>query len=91
MMLEFVCRRAPTAEPASTRPLRDSLTCAGASREFIVKESDTTASHGPSFIVQWRADTVVSERVVRTLMLGGRGTQGISFVGRACVIDESDP
>ena len=52
-----------------------------ASTEFVVKESDTTGGHGPSFIVHWTAETAVNAPVLETLMMGGRGTLGISFVG----------
>ena len=61
-----------------------------ASVEFVVQESDTTGGHSPSFIVQWEANKSVNAPVVETLMIGGLGTKGISFVGRAWVIEESD-
>jgi hypothetical protein len=60
-----------------------------ASAEFVVKESDTTGGHSPSFIVRWTAEMAVNAPVLETLMIGGRGGQGISFVGRAWVIDEA--
>jgi hypothetical protein len=63
-----------------------------ASMEFIVKDSDTTGGHSPSFIVRWEANKTVNVPVVEVLMIGGSGTQGISFVGRAWVLEElSDP
>ena len=71
-------------EPMVVNPL--------ASAEFTVKESDTTGGHSPSFIVRWEADRTVNAPVVETLMIGGGNTQGISFVGRAWVIEEAgDP
>ena len=60
-----------------------------AATEFTVKESDTTGGHSPSFIVRWEANTTVNAPVVETLMIGGGNTQGISFVGRAWVIEEA--
>ncbi len=58
------------------------------STEFVVKESDSTGGHSPCFIVQWEATARVNAPIVETLMMGGRGSQGISFVGRAWVIEE---
>jgi len=60
------------------------------STEFVVHESDVTGGHSPSFTVKWRASSTVVAPVVETLVIGGRGGQGISFVGRAWVIEESD-
>jgi len=63
-----------------------------ASTEFVVPELDRTGGHSPSFVVQWGANKSVNAPVVETLMMGGRGLKGISFVGRAWVIDEvGDP
>jgi hypothetical protein len=59
------------------------------SMEFVVAASDTTGGHSPSFIVRWEANKTVNAPVVETLMIGGGGTQGISFVGRAWVIEEA--
>ena len=60
-----------------------------ASMKFVVQESDTTGGHSPSFIVRWEAKKKVNAPVVETLMISGRSGQGISFVGRAWVIEEA--
>ncbi|MBW2243322.1 MAG: DUF3124 domain-containing protein [Deltaproteobacteria bacterium] len=60
-----------------------------ASVEFVVQESDMTGGHSPSFIVRWEAKEMMNAPVVETLMIGGRGTKGISFVGRAWVLEEA--
>jgi len=71
-------------EPIVVNPL--------ASTEFTVRGSDTTGGHSPSFIVRWESEKTVNAPVVETLMIGGANTQGISFVGRAWVIEEAgDP
>jgi len=67
-------------EPIAVGPL--------ASMEFFVEESDTTGGHSPSFIVRWEANKTVNAPIFETLMISGRGSQGISFVGDAWVIDE---
>ncbi|MBW2416998.1 MAG: DUF3124 domain-containing protein [Deltaproteobacteria bacterium] len=60
-----------------------------ASLEFVVKDSDKSGGHSPSFIIRWEANTTVNAPVVETLMIGDRG---ISFIGRAWVIAEAgDP
>jgi hypothetical protein len=68
-------------EPVAVGPL--------ASIEFVVQESDVTGGHSPSFIVRWRASTTVIAPVVESLVIGGRGGQGVSFVGRAWVTEEA--
>jgi hypothetical protein len=68
-------------EPITIGPL--------ASMEFVVKDSDSTGGHSPSFIVRWEAKGTVNAPVVETLMISGRSAQGISFVGRAWVIEEA--
>jgi len=60
-----------------------------ASAEFFVKESEMSGGHTPSFIVRWEANSKVNAPVVETLMISGRGGQGISFVGRAWIIEEA--
>jgi len=60
-----------------------------ASIEFAVQASEETGGHSPSSIVQWEANKTVNAPVVETLMIGGRATQGISFVGRAWAIEEA--
>ncbi len=71
-------------EPLTIGPL--------ASAEFVVGDSNITGGHSPSFILVWRADSVVTAPVVETLMIGGASTQGISFIGRGWVIaDTGDP
>jgi len=60
-----------------------------ASTEFALKESDETGGHSPSFIVRWEADEEVNAPVIEVLLIGKSGTHGLSFVGRAWVIEEA--
>jgi len=63
-----------------------------ASIDFVVKDSDKTGGPSPSFIIRWEANKTVNAPVVETLIIGGRSGQGISFIGRAWVIEEAgDP
>lgn len=68
-------------EPMTIAPL--------ASVEFVVGESDHTGGHSPSFIVKWKASHLVNAPVVESLMIGGHSGRGISFIGRAWVIEDS--
>ena len=62
-----------------------------ASVEFVVTESDPSGGHSPSFIIKWKADRLVKAPVVESLVIGD-SARGISFVGRAWVIEEAgDP
>lgn len=60
------------------------------SREFVVAGADTTGGHTPSFLLQWEADETVNAPVVETLMIGGASGRGVSFVGRAWVVEEAE-
>ncbi|MFH1113910.1 MAG: DUF3124 domain-containing protein [Pseudomonadota bacterium] len=65
------------AKPVKLSPL--------ASIRFIVEEADTTGGSGASFIVEWKADTLVSVPILQGVMISTRSQLGISFVthGRA--------
>jgi hypothetical protein len=56
--------------------------------EFVVGESDKQGGLGASFVVRWKAETVVVAPVVETVMIGTAAAQGISFVGSARVIED---
>ncbi len=63
-----------------------------ASKEFSPLHSDETGGHSPSFLVRWEADKKVNAPVVEVLLIGKSGGHGLSFVGRAWVIEEDgDP
>jgi len=60
-----------------------------ASTEFAMQERYETEGHSPSFIVRWKADEPVNAPVVEVLLIGGRGSYGISLIGRAWVIEDA--
>jgi hypothetical protein len=60
------------------------------SQEFTLEQSDETGGHSPSFLVHWEADEWVNAPVIEVILIGKSGTQGLSFVGRAWVIEEAD-
>lgn len=68
-------------EPAVLGPL--------ASADTVVRESDTRAGVGGSFVVEWSAPVDVSEPVIEAIMIGAGSQQGISFVSEGRVIERT--
>lgn len=66
------------ASPTALAPLASATT--------VVRASDTRAGVGGSFLVEWRADTDVSEPVIEAVMVGTANQQGISFVREGVVV-----
>lgn len=50
------------------------------STDFFVNTSDRSGGSGAKFIVEWLAQTSVSEPIVEAIMIGTAYQQGISFV-----------
>jgi hypothetical protein len=57
-----------------------------ASTDFFVDTSDTSGGSGASFIVEWVAQTKVTEPAIEAVMIGSGFQQGISFVSPGRVI-----
>lgn len=57
-----------------------------ASATTVVRASDTRAGVGGSFLVEWRADTTVSDPVIEAVMVSTANQQGISFVREGVVL-----
>ncbi|UBF24871.1 DUF3124 domain-containing protein [Kovacikia minuta CCNUW1] len=57
-----------------------------ASTSFFIETNDTRGGLGANFIVDWVAETVVTEPVIEAVMIGTASTQGISFVSGGRVI-----
>jgi hypothetical protein len=51
-----------------------------------VTRNDTKGGSGANFIVEWIAQTEISEPLVEAVMIGTDSQQGISFVGQGRVI-----
>lgn len=51
-----------------------------ASTDFFVARTDTSGGLGANFIVEWVAQTEVSEPVIEAVMIGADFQQGISFI-----------
>jgi len=58
------------------------------SLRYVVNESDKSGGSGASFLVRWSSETVVSEPVIETVMIGTGMQQGISFTSRGQAIRE---
>ena len=56
--------------------------------EVLVKESDRSGGISASFLVQWESDAPINSPVAESIMIGAFSGQGISFVGRARVLEE---
>lgn len=54
--------------------------------DYLVETEDTRGGLGANFIVEWVAETSVSEPVIEALMLNTSGNQGISFISLGRVI-----
>jgi hypothetical protein len=57
-----------------------------ASTDFFVNSSDRSGGSGAKFIVEWVAQTSVSEPIVEAIMISTAFQQGISFVNPGKVI-----
>lgn len=57
-----------------------------ASSDFFVSRDDTSGGLGANFIVEWVAQTKISEPIVEAVMIGTDFQQGISFVSSGRVI-----
>jgi hypothetical protein len=57
-----------------------------ASTDFFVNASDRSGGLGAKFIVEWVAQTTVSEPIIEAIAIGSSSQQGISFVSPGKVI-----
>ena len=57
-----------------------------ASTDFFINRNDTTGGLGANFIVEWVAQTEISEPIVEAVMIGTDFQQGISFISPGRVI-----
>lgn len=57
-----------------------------ASTDYVVNKTDTSGGLGANFIVEWVAQTEVSEPVIEAVMIGTDFQQGISFISPGRVI-----
>lgn len=60
-----------------------------ASTDFFVKRNDTSGGLGASFIVEWVAETEISQPIVEAVILGTDSQQGISLISPGRVINHS--
>jgi len=58
-----------------------------ATTDFVIEESDRTGGTAPSFIVEWIADSRVSDPIIQSVMIGTISQQGISFLGNGKVLE----
>ncbi|NJM88841.1 MAG: DUF3124 domain-containing protein [Hydrococcus sp. RU_2_2] len=61
-----------------------------ASVDFVVDTNDTSGGSGAKFIVEWVAQTEVSEPAIEAIMIGSSFQQGISFISPGRVIKSSN-
>jgi hypothetical protein len=62
-----------------------------ASKDFFVKESDTSGGLSASFLVEWVAEREVTAPVVESVMVSTASTQGVSFVCAGRVLKDRRP
>jgi len=58
-----------------------------AATNFYIPQSDTSGT-GANFLVEWLADTPVSEPLIESVMLNLDGNRGISFLSKGKIIRE---
>ena len=58
-----------------------------ASASFVVDITEDRGGVGANFIVEWQAPEKAVSPIVEAIMIGGSGTQGLSFVTRGKVIE----
>lgn len=56
--------------------------------EIVIEREDASGGSGANFIVEWYADTPVTEPIIEAVMIDTTTQQGISFVRRGAVIGE---
>lgn len=59
-----------------------------ASTNFVVDQDDTSGGSGASFVVEWVAETQVSDPVIEAVMINTAGNQGLSLISNGRVIKE---
>ena len=57
-----------------------------ASDDYFVDQSDRSGGLGANFIVEWVAQTEISEPIVEAVMIATQSQQGVSFVSPGRVI-----
>ncbi len=57
-----------------------------ASTDFVVDKNDISGGSGANFIVEWVAETEISEPIVEAVMIGSTLQQGISWISPGKVI-----
>ena len=55
---------------------------------FLVTSTDESGGVGANFIVDWEAETPVSEPDIEAVMISTAGTQGLGFTGPGRVISQ---
>ncbi len=61
-----------------------------ASTDFVVDRNDTSGGSGANFIVEWVAETKISEPIVEAVMIGSALQQGISWISPGRVIKQTN-
>ncbi|NHC33877.1 DUF3124 domain-containing protein [Scytonema millei] len=56
------------------------------STDFVIDTTDTSGGSGAKFLVEWIAQTEVSEPIIEAVMIGSGYHQGISFISPGKVI-----
>ena len=56
------------------------------STRYIVEESESKGGSGAKFLVNWNAETGITEPIIESIMIGTKMQQGISFISRGRVI-----
>ncbi|HSR51589.1 MAG TPA: DUF3124 domain-containing protein [Acidobacteriota bacterium] len=71
-----------------TKPVR--LPALGTT-EVVVERDDASGGSGANFLVEWYANSPVTEPIIEAVMIDTKSRQGISFARRGSVISEAVP
>lgn len=61
------------------------------STTFLVEQLDREGGIGANFVIDWMAESRVSDPAIEAVMIGESGTQGVSFISPGRVIREYAP
>ncbi len=59
-----------------------------ATTEILIERDDASGGSGANFLVEWYADSAVTEPIIEAVMIDTTSQQGISFARRGSVISE---
>lgn len=57
---------------------------------YVIPEKEKVGGSGANFIVQWESERMINPPIVESIMIGAQSGQGISFISRGRVLQDTD-